>query len=116
MKWLQLGDKNTKYFQTIVNNRYRRNLVGSVKMNSQVLEDPGEIKVAAVSYFSNNFKEEMRIRPSLGGILPRNLPSEASVQIGNQFEEGEIWAALKECSNIKASGLDDFNFSFVKKG
>lgn len=73
LNWMKLGDKNTRYFQAIANNRYRRNMIGSVKVNDRVLDDPLEIKDAAVDHFSNNFKEERRLRPVLRGEFPRVL-------------------------------------------
>ncbi|XP_058202821.1 uncharacterized protein LOC131317276 [Rhododendron vialii] len=91
-------------------------MVGSVKVNARVLEDPKDIKEAAVEHFSNNFKEERVIRPVLGGVFHRRLTSAASLQLGIPFHEREIVEALKECSNLKAPGPDGFNFSFVKKG
>ncbi|XP_058181333.1 uncharacterized protein LOC131299773 [Rhododendron vialii] len=100
LNWMKLGDKNTRYFQAIANNRFRRNMVGSVLVNGRVLEEPLEIKAAAVEHFSNNFQEERRIRAVLEIF----------------FEEGEILAAVKDCGSLKASGPDGFNFSFVKKG
>lgn len=116
LNWMKFGDKNTRYFQTIANNRFRRNLVGSIEVNGRLLEDPGEIKLAAAEYFENNFKEKGRVRPRLVGIFHRSLGLEISAEIEKPFEEREIWSAMKECSNDKAPGPDGFNFSFVKKG
>lgn len=116
VNWLKLGDRNTRFFQTIANNRFERNMVGSVKVNGRVLEEPKEIKEAVVVRFSNNFMEERSIRPKLGGVFIRKLNEGAANQLQTRFAVGEIEAALKHCSNLKAPGPDGFNFSFVKKG
>lgn len=116
VNWLKLGYKNTRFFQAIANNRYRRNMVGSVKAYGRLLEDPKDIKTTAVDHFSFNFTGERLIRPVLGGVFLRKLSPETSFQLGKIFEEEEIVSALKECSNLKSPGPDEFNFSFVKKG
>lgn len=115
VNWLKLGDKNTRFFQVIANYRFKRNMVGSIKMNGRLVEEPGEIKEAAVSYFSSNFKEERRHRTILGGHFNRRVTLDVALQLEKQFEEGEIVAALKNCNSLKAPGPDGFNFSFVKK-
>lgn len=99
--WLKLGDKNTRFFQVIANNRFKRNMVGSVKVNGRVLEDPKEIKEAVVVHFSNNFMEERSIRPKLGGVFIRKLNKDAANHLQSRFAMGEIEAALKNCSNLK---------------
>ncbi|XP_058205582.1 uncharacterized protein LOC131319373 [Rhododendron vialii] len=79
IKWLKLGDKNTKFFQVMANNRFRRNMVGAIKANGRMLDSPREIKGAAMEYFSNNFKEERFGRPVLGGLFSIKLtPLDAS--------------------------------------
>ncbi|XP_058189531.1 uncharacterized protein LOC131307140 [Rhododendron vialii] len=70
-------------------------MIGSIKVNGRVLEEPGEIKEAA---------------------FIRRLTSDVAVQLEKQFEEGEIVVALKDCNSLKAPGPDSFNFSFIKKG
>lgn len=114
--WLKLGDKNTRFFQVVANNRFRRNMVGSIKANGRVVENPMEIKEAAVEYFCTNFKEDLRSRPSLGGMIFRKLSPIIASDLEKQFDEGEIVSAIKGCSSLKAPGPDGFNFSFVKKG
>lgn len=81
-----------------------------------MVEEPGDIKEAAVEYFSSNFTEEMSNRALLGGHFYRRVSSDVAAQLEKQFEEGEIAAALKNCHSLKAPGPDGFNFSFVKKG
>lgn len=78
VNWLKLGDKNTRFFQAIANSRFKRNMVGSILVNGEMLEDPMAIKDAAVNYFSNNFTEERVYRAVLGGDFPRILSQEAA--------------------------------------
>lgn len=114
VNWLKLGDKNTRFFQAIANNIFKRNMVGSILVNGRMLEDPLDIK-EAVDDFSSNFMEERVCRAVLGGDFPRILSQDAANQLEKEFEEGEIMAAMKGCNNNKAPGPDGFNFSFIKK-
>ncbi|XP_058180157.1 uncharacterized protein LOC131298697 [Rhododendron vialii] len=115
VKWLKLGDKNTRFFQVIANYRFKRNMVGFVKVDGSIIEELGDIKEAAVVYFRSNFKEERRFRTILGGSFNRRLNSDVAMQLEKQFEEGEIVVVLKDCNSLKGPGVDGFNFSFVKK-
>lgn len=85
VQWLKLGDKNTRFFQAIAKNRFKRNMVGSIVVNGRMLEDPLDIKEAAVEFFSNNFKEERGCRAVLGGDFPRTLPQDAANQLEKEF-------------------------------
>lgn len=105
VKSLKLGDRNIRFFQVTANNRFKRNLVGSIKVNGSMVEDPRMIKEAAAEYFCNNFKEERRIRPVLGGVFTRKLELGVAMQLEKQFEEKEILAALKGCSTVSTSLL-----------
>lgn len=40
INWLKLGDRNTRFFQISANNRFERNLVGSVRVNGRVFVEP----------------------------------------------------------------------------
>ncbi|XP_058222941.1 uncharacterized protein LOC131332660 [Rhododendron vialii] len=96
-------------------------MVGSIKVNDRVLEDPMEIKAAAIDYFSDNFKEERKLRPMLGGELPRVLNQATSSQLNEVFEEGK---SLRNCycnsslsSTPVASSLEALNlYNFNSEG
>ncbi|KAI8535207.1 hypothetical protein RHMOL_Rhmol10G0155700 [Rhododendron molle] len=115
VNWLKLGDKNTRFFQAMANNKYKRNMVGSIVVNGRVLEEPLDIKEATVEYFSRNFFEERVHKVVLEGEFPRTFSRSAALELEKEFEEGEIVATLKGCRNLKAPGPVGFNFSFVKK-
>lgn len=115
VNWVKLGDRNTRFFQIVANNRFRRNIMGAVKVEGRMVEDPRDIKAEAVKYFESIFQEEHPCRNTLGGIFPRILPPELSSLLESPFKEKEISDAIKGCNNFKAPGPDGFNFSFIKK-
>ncbi|XP_058217437.1 uncharacterized protein LOC131328514 [Rhododendron vialii] len=100
----------------LIESKFRRNMMGSIKANGRLEENPKEIKDAAVEYFCTNFKEEQRTRTTLGGVFIRKLSPLVSSDLEKQFDEGEIVSALKGCSSLKAPCFDGFNFSFIRKG
>lgn len=59
------------FFKTLKNKRYHRNLIGAIKAEVRVLEEPNQIKEAAVTYFSNIFKEETN-KINFGWCFPKN--------------------------------------------
>ena len=58
VRWIKLGDRNTKYFQALANKRFRRNFVGSTIMDGRILVDPRQIKGGAIDYVSKIFEEK----------------------------------------------------------
>lgn len=86
-----MGDKNTRFFQITTNNRFKRNLVGSVKVNGRLVEDPGQIKKVATNHFQNNFKKERRIRPALGGVFNRKRDLEVARHLRISLRKKKLW-------------------------
>ncbi|KAJ9541159.1 hypothetical protein OSB04_027665 [Centaurea solstitialis] len=43
------------------------------------------------------------------------LSTDEAKALERPFDEGEIWAAIKDCGSNKSSGSDGFTFSFLKK-
>lgn len=62
---------NTRCFQVIDNKKFKKKLVGSVRWNGSLVEDPLQIKQAVVSHFSNIFKEDYVSKAEPGGTFPR---------------------------------------------
>lgn len=57
--WYTFGDRNTRYFHVIANNRRKRNNVEALKLqNGEWSYDVEAIKLEGTSYFENLYKEE----------------------------------------------------------
>ncbi|XP_028083312.1 uncharacterized protein LOC114284578 [Camellia sinensis] len=112
--WAQNGDKNTRFFHIMACSRQRKNLLDSVCVEGECLEEPAQIKQAVVRHFSKQFKECWSGRPKLSG--PFNvINSEAAVKLEAEFTEAEIWVAIQDCDGNKAPGPDGFNLACIKK-
>lgn len=57
LKWAKDGDKNSRYFHVIASRSQSKNMLGSMKVNGVVIEDPTRVKQAVFSYFSKAFSE-----------------------------------------------------------
>ncbi|GFZ20781.1 hypothetical protein Acr_28g0014860 [Actinidia rufa] len=102
VNWIKLGDKNTRFFQASATARYRENFIGSVEVEGTWLEEPLDIKTAAVNFFSKLFNEEEWQRPKLEGDLLLSLDEDAIDSLESPFLEEEVVQAIKECDNLKA--------------
>lgn len=114
VNWIKLGDRNTRFFQITAKNRYRKNLIDSIRVDGSFIEEPNLIKSAAVNHFNEGLKEEVRDRSLMEGIFRRKISVEQAQDLERRFEMEEIVDAMKDCNNLKAPGPDGFNFSFVK--
>lgn len=64
----------------MANNRFKRNLIGSIKVEGVVIEDPIQIKAAAVNHFSKIFTQGIQAESFIEGSFPRILsPTSASL-------------------------------------
>ncbi|GFY85720.1 hypothetical protein Acr_04g0004580 [Actinidia rufa] len=115
VKWIKEGDRNTRYFQAMANNRYRRNFLGSILVDGQLVGEPTQIKDEAVSYFSSIFDNKRWLKPSLGGEAFRTLTESDRNMLEGVFTEENVHKAVKECSDFKVPGPDGFNITFTKK-
>ncbi|KAF5931642.1 hypothetical protein HYC85_027813 [Camellia sinensis] len=95
--WAQNGDKNTS--------RQRKNLLDSVCVEGECLEEPAQIKQAVVRHFSKQFKECWSARPKLSGPF-KVINSEAAAKLEVEFTEAEILVAIQDCDGNKAPGPD----------
>lgn len=65
-KWVVLGDRTMRYFQTIVKQRKARNRILQLKTaNGNVSDNPGDIENTLVTHFRHSFE----------GSVPRDLES-----------------------------------------
>ncbi|CAK8578494.1 unnamed protein product [Lathyrus sativus] len=65
LKWGRDGDLNTKYFHSILNGRYRRNSIVSIKVGEDKVEEVSAVKGAIKAHFQKLFSSEHSCRPHL---------------------------------------------------
>nr|KYP72703.1 Transposon TX1 uncharacterized [Cajanus cajan] len=114
VRWLQVGDLNTKFFHYVVNANRKRNSLNGLVLNNLWVEEPMIIKEHIKSFFQERFSEEHGMRPRLDGVCFQQLNQEQRQKLSRRFDEDEIRAAVWDCDSDKCPGPDGINFKFIK--
>ncbi|XP_028061079.1 uncharacterized protein LOC114264595 [Camellia sinensis] len=87
LKLAQNGDKNTRLFHLMASRRQRKNLLGSVKVNGVVFENPTMVRQVVVNHFSRVFIENWKFRPKLLGPFLSISPADTKDVLEAEFSE-----------------------------
>lgn len=110
LKWLQEGDRNTKFFHLAIIIRRRRNIIEGLKIDHGVwVEDTEGIKATAVAYFQKLFSHGQYSRQVRGlpSLFPVICPDDCASLIRN-VTPLEVKASLFNICSFKAPGVDAF--------
>lgn len=109
------GDKNTRFFHIVASSRQNRNLLNSISVGDEVIEDPQGVKQEVLAHFKDVFSEQWRIGPKILGQFQSIGNDCIAESLEASFTEEEVWAAVKSCDRNKAPGLDGFNLMCFQK-
>jgi hypothetical protein len=115
VKWVTLGDANTKFFHANATVKYRRNLI------TQLINDQGQPLFNhedKATLIWNSFKERLSTSNFTGLLfdLPHLLDNTDDLSsLTEAFTHAEIDAAVKILPSNKSPGPDGFNTDFLKK-
>ena len=117
IRWLQEGDRNTKYFHHFVKKRQMHNRILSVTCDDgNILSEPSLVSNHIVSHFQNLFSASPPItRPLLSEIRPfveRVLSEEQILFLARDITDVEIRNTMFSLAKGKAPGPDGFNVDF----
>lgn len=115
LDWSMKGDKNTRFFHIVASSRQNRNLLNSISVGDEVVEDPQEVKQKVLAHFKEVFSEQWRIRPKILGQFQSICNDCIAESLEASFTEEEVWAAVKSCDGNKALGPDGFNLMCFQK-
>ena len=129
LKWAQkdrnkgiiLGDRNTRYFQTIVRQRRARNRILQIKtMERNISEDSSIIKNTICSHFDLNFSNPMERDHSstFEELLSLPIPKLSSQQLdylNKPITNDEIECTVFQLGPHKALGPDDIRAFFYQE-
>lgn len=113
MTWLNCGDKNIKYFDTMKKIISKTNIVHSIENNEDIwIIEQKEFKKEFENYYHNIFNGE-HLMQGCEYIFPkRELKNEVVDWLQRPFEDNEIFLALKLCGREKAPGPKGFSVAF----
>ncbi|CAL9007199.1 unnamed protein product [Prunus brigantina] len=114
--WLQLGDKNTKFFQTFATIRRKRNHVSKIKDNNGVWICAPLMGNIFVETFRKRFTQfdplaTSNIRDFISIIDPC-ISSEDNLRLMAHVSKLEIFDVVKSIGALKAPGLDGLHAIF----
>lgn len=112
--WLKEGDRNTKNFHAMATIKRRKNIIASIDIDGQSINDPSQIKKEARVFFKKIFREDYDSRPILENLEFNRLTKTQADSLTLPFTKEEIDSTVASCDSNKASGPDGFNFKFVK--
>ncbi|KAL8151999.1 hypothetical protein V2J09_021807 [Rumex salicifolius] len=117
-KWIECGDRNTKFFHTstMIRRRRKKN-VGLKNEVGEWIDDPPVLKEMVIGYFSNIYTLPADVDPV--PVLPRGgfmrLSSNDLMGLSAPFTDIEIWQAMKSMGAYKAPGIDGYQPVFYQK-
>lgn len=111
-KWLQAGDKNTRYFHAIASSRCRRNNISNLQLNGVNISDEEEIRNA----FKQNLEGLLGVENKVLTFKPQCLyPTNPNLStLEEPFTLIEIEVAIKQLAKNKASGPDGLPNEFLQ--
>ena len=114
IRWIKFGDENSKFFQAIVTERYRKNYISILKSENGISFDDHASKE---SILFEAFKTRLGTAkvPQMKFNLSNMLRSQVDFDsLTVPFTHEEIDAAINEMPSDRAPGPDGFNGAFLK--
>jgi len=119
IRWLENGDKNTKYFHHSVTTRQMRNRIISVlDRDGNLVTEPSHVQDTFVTHFKELFEPRtLPLRPELGDlqqVIRCPLTEDQRTSLARPFSEMEIKDTMFSLARGKAPGPDGFGVEFFK--
>lgn len=116
VKWLQEGDRNTKFFHLTTIIRRRRNKIERLKDENDVwVEESEAIKSVVVKYFSDLFKSRQCLQGNVD--IPQLFPCIDDADVAGLVKSvdlQEVKDSLFGIGGIKAPGVDGYPACFYQ--
>ncbi|KAL0316454.1 UNVERIFIED_CONTAM: hypothetical protein Sradi_5523600 [Sesamum radiatum] len=111
-RWLEEGEKNTKYFHSLVKKRKRKSRIYEIQHNGETLTEPEEIKASVVEHFEQAFSND-------GNVILQNIhwvPSVLTQEDVQQLQENPTRENVKAvvfdmCADSTAGSTPPKNFT-----
>lgn len=121
-KWVEQGEKNTKYFLNLEKARANAKIMDSIQCESgEVITDQREILNAQKNYYADLYRKKVNVE-NMDEKVDQFLSDVTTLQISdfqrNECEglitENEALAALKQMKSGSAPGVDGITVEFLK--
>lgn len=113
--WLQVGDRNTRFFHLSTLIRRRRNRIKALQDSAGVwIEDQVMLKDMVLSYYRDLYIADTQ---SGGNFIKSSFPRLTTIlarNLGSRYTEDEVYTALRSMAPFKAPGPDGFHAAFYQ--
>ncbi|KAL0309422.1 UNVERIFIED_CONTAM: hypothetical protein Sradi_5884500 [Sesamum radiatum] len=113
-KWLSEGERNTKYFHSLVKKKRNQSRIHEIQHNGSILMEQEDIRTSAVDYFKQVFTEEETPIPCDLGWVPTLLSEEDTRHLCMSPTIEEVKTAVFDLSPDSAAGPDGFSTLFFQ--
>lgn len=115
-RWIEFGDRNTKFFHTSTIVRRKRNHIKTLKLdNGEWSSDQESIQNHVISYFKDLFSAPTDCNNYVSSNCFPALSVEDAESLCRPVTMAETWGAVKSMADLKAPGPDGFHAIFIKK-
>ena len=117
MKWLQEGERNTKFFHnSVIQNRNSTRIQKLKTRNGNRVDTRREIETELTQYFSEILREEVGNRSreieKITSLIPSLVTVENNEMLVKPIEMQEVEEAVNQMDLGKAPGPDGFTSNF----
>jgi hypothetical protein len=113
--WLQLGDRNNRFFHSSLKNRYGRNSIANlVDHEGNAMTDITKLRTQAPQFYHQLYNQDSywNVFPKL--IVKRKISPGAAEWLIREVTDMEIKSTLFQLNPDKAPGPDGFNAKFFQ--
>ena len=114
LKWLRLGDGNTKFYHQTIQRRISKNRISKIYWGNKWVADPEGIQKVFFLHFSKFFQNNGSTLLDIGELVLPRLSVEDSKLLSEHISEKEIENALAKLQDDKAPGPDGYNIRSLK--
>lgn len=114
-KWLLQGDRNSKFYNQIIQKRKNRNRICKVWWKGENHTSPNAVKNAFFMHFNGIYNQKRRLILSLGNLINLRITKKERIEMEAQISIQEVEYTLHSLGSDRAPGPDGFNILFIKK-
>ena len=115
VKWVEDGEKNTKYFLTLEKSKYNaRTCRKLLTEDDQIIEEEGKILSEQECYYRTLYKKNNEVEFNIQNTHRVEITDEQKLQCDEKISLNELSIAVKSMKNGKTPGEDGLQIEFYK--